>query len=220
MRFLTDWDNPIINVIAKAFDLFILTLLWIFLCCTVIGIGPACVALYYSVVKTIRRDRSSSVKEFLRSIKDSWKVSLPIGLLVAIFIVSTCMIDYPNILILFSYETTYQLFAGILSCLKVLFLLAIMVYIFPIISRFQAGVIKSVTSSVMLLLRHFIATILMILIVVVAAISTIVLPLLIVIVPAATAFVLSFVMEPILLLYTASDDKEVDVEKDQWYLGQ
>lgn len=218
MHFLTDWNNPIIIALGKALDLFILTLLWVFLCCTVVGIGPASVALYYAVVKTIRRDRSSAIKEFFRSIKDSWKVSIPIGLLIAVFIVSACMIDYPNILILFSYETTYQLFAGILSCVKVLLLLAVMVFVFPIISRFQVGITKTVTSSIMLLLRHLPSTILMIIVIVAFAILTIVVPLTIVVAPACAALVLSFVLEPILLRYTSEEDKEENEEKDQWYL--
>ena len=50
-------NSPFFRVMSKVFDVIVLSLLWTLCCIPVITIGPATTALYYAIVKSIRKDR-------------------------------------------------------------------------------------------------------------------------------------------------------------------
>ena len=60
-------------------DIFGLSILWIFLCMPVITIGPATAALYYTVVKCVRRREGGTFGHYFRSFRDNLKTGLAVG---------------------------------------------------------------------------------------------------------------------------------------------
>lgn len=68
------WLSTLVDVVG-------LSVLWIALCLPVATIGPATAALYYTVVKCVRRRESGAFGVFLRSFRDNLKTGLKAGLI-------------------------------------------------------------------------------------------------------------------------------------------
>ena len=211
-------DNKFVQIIIKFVNTLVVSFFWTILSLTVIGFGPATMALYHTCVKVIRRDRGTLVKEFFGSIRDGWKTALPVGIIALLLIASGIMIDIPNFLILFIHDTTGELIYGILSGVKLFIALGILIYIFPLISRFHVGVVKAVMLSVVFSFRHFLTTMILVLCTAVAIYALANTPLLMFIMPALYMLGVSCLMEKILKKHMAKEDKELDSKKDQWYL--
>ena len=211
-------DNKFAQIVIKFVDTLIVSFLWIVLCLTVIGIGPATMALYHTCVKVIRRDRGTLLKEFFGSIREGWKTAIPAGIIAVILILSSIMIDIPNFLVLFIHETNMQLFYGILSAVKLFIALGILIYIFPLISRFRVGIVKAVMLSVVYSFRHFLTTVGLVLGTLLAIFASANTPVLVFIMPALYMLGVSCLMERILKKHMTKEDRELDPNKDQWYL--
>ena len=68
---------------SKIFDLVVLSALWLALCLPVVTIGPATAALYYTVVKCIRRGEAEPLQNFFRSFRGHFKVGAVSGVIAA-----------------------------------------------------------------------------------------------------------------------------------------
>ena len=211
-------ENKFAQIVIKFVDVLIVSFLWTILTLTIVGFGPATMALYHTCVKVIRRDRGTLVKEFFGSIRDGWKTALPVGIVALILIASGILIDIPNFLILFIHETTTQLIYGVLATIKLFIALGILIYIFPLISRFHIGLVKAVILSVIFAFRHFLTTIILVLGTLLAIYATANTPMLMFVMPAVYMMGVSCLMEKILKKHMTKEDKELDASKDQWYL--
>ena len=69
------WLSTLVDVVG-------LSVLWIALCLPVVTIGPATAALYYTVVKCVRRRESGAFGCYLRSFRDNLKPGLQTTLIV------------------------------------------------------------------------------------------------------------------------------------------
>ena len=69
------WLSTLVDVVG-------LSVLWIFLCLPVVTAGPATAALYYAVVKCVRRRESGAFGHYLRSFRSSFKTGLRATLVV------------------------------------------------------------------------------------------------------------------------------------------
>lgn len=68
-------DNPLFVFIGKAVDILLLSILWLVLSLPVVTIGAASTALYYTMIKNVRRERGMLLKEFFCSFKLNFKQS-------------------------------------------------------------------------------------------------------------------------------------------------
>lgn len=211
-------DNEFIKVINNITDMVLLSLLWILMCCTIVGIGPATVALYYAIVKSIRRDRGSTFKAFFHAIKENWKTSLLFGLLLGAFGVSIFIYDAPNIVAYFTLDNRPNVILIMISFLKLFILSGLFLYLFPLISRFEVTISGAVLTSLLLAIRHVLATIAMCIILLVGFFVISFAPFLLVIMPAAIVYAQSFLLEPIFKQVMSENNKTMDENEDQWYL--
>lgn len=210
-------DNGLARAINKITDMILLSLLWVLLCCTVIGIGPATVGLYYAVAKSIRRDRGSVLTEFFHAIKQNWKISLIIGILLTAFGLSVLFFDIPNIVAFFTLDDPGSLIWTIFSFLKIFVFIGISLYVFPMISRYNVTTAGVVLTSLLLSLKHIFSTLSMCAIVFAGAYVIQFHPLWLGIVPACVVYILTFFLEPILKTLMSEQDK-ANMQDDPWYL--
>lgn len=209
-------NSKITQALEKVADVIILSIYWVLTTLTIIGAGSAGVGLYHAAAKSLRRDRGSVSRAFFSAIKDSWKATLPIGLILAVFGVSVYLVDVPNLVNLLAYDSTGELVLGIISCVKILFVVAIALYILPILSRFQVGAVRAFAFSVMLALRHL-GTTLYLLVLLALCIGLVVWQsVLILAVPAVFAILWSRSLDRVLKLYMPDADTQTD--DDRWYL--
>ena len=69
MRGIFGSDSRLMKVLGKIFDIGYLSIVFIIFSLPVVTIGASLTALYYAVVKVIRRDRGYVFQEFFRSFK-------------------------------------------------------------------------------------------------------------------------------------------------------
>ena len=81
---LFNMNNFFFRFMGKLFDTVALSIVYVLVCIPIVTIGPATSALYYSTVKSIRRDRSYPIKEFFKAFKRDFKQSFIVGLILVV----------------------------------------------------------------------------------------------------------------------------------------
>lgn len=218
MKDFFNYDNKFIQVMNKVADMMIISTLWLLLCLTVVGIGPACTAAYHAMAKAVRYERESAFKEFFRALKNSFWKSLFYGILLTIFAISIYFVDIvANVDFLFNNAAPngWDLF---LLIVKTVILVVLALYVFPILSRFNMPISRIFLSSLLLSVRHLLSTILMTVALLAVTYAVISFPYLVFVVPGAFAFLQTYPMEKIMRAHMTEEDKEEDESIDQWYL--
>lgn len=178
-------DNTVFTFINKIVDLIWLSVLWSFISLPLllaalyiifgfenpgmlpiiampIGcalIGPASAALYYAVVKVIRRERGYATRCFFHSLKENFKQGLLSSMLFGLFL----GILYVDLLIAphtMENQTMVSLLSGVLLASGI-FALFILLWINPILSRFTVTLKELIKNSFFTAIRCIVRTIIM-----------------------------------------------------------
>lgn len=192
-----------------------------------ITIGPASAALYYAIVKVIRRERSYATKCFFHSFKQNFKTGALSSLIFG-FIAAVLLVDFFYIPVYAESEEMIGTMNGILISVAALQLF-VLSWINPILSRFTVSFKDLFKYSLLLSMRSLFRTIIM------AAFwggsaylfnwilwntdqGSGVILLLPLFYPALSALLRSFLIEPVFKKMTPeqSDDAE-ETGKDAWY---
>ncbi len=80
---MVKYDNPIFNTLNKIADCAFLCLLWFVFSLPVVTVGAASTALYYTVVKVIRKENGHVFPEFFSYFKENFKQSTVLWLIYA-----------------------------------------------------------------------------------------------------------------------------------------
>lgn len=211
--------NALFRWCAKLFDLIVLSVLWAMLSVPIVTMGPATAALYYTVVKCIRRGEPEPYRNFFACFRLNFKVGAIAGILVAALAA----------LALFLYSTLLAMALGgvraaYLLCVAysvlLLVLLGVAAFLFPVLSRFTLGLGALFVKSFQLALRHLPSTVIVALIVLQAGTSMLRYLYPVLILPGFAALLISLFLERIFVKYTpteepaAQDDEEAE---HPWY---
>ena len=242
-------DNRFFTFMGKVFDVLVLNTIWLLICVplpvlTIVWIGktenflpliltlitllpvvPATTALYYAMVKSVRRERSYSIKEFFRSFLRNFKQG---SILTVIFValISVLSIDFQYATKLMEAENSMgSLYFGVFIVIVILFG-SMYLYVCPILSRFEMKLSGILKTAFIMGVRHLLTTIgLFVLLVVVLLGCYLVLPG-IFFLPATAMLLATFLVEPVFKRYMP-EKEEVQVDefgdaigqtKDEWYL--
>ena len=195
---------------GKIFDVVFVSLLWLLCCLPIITIGPATTALYYCVVKSIRRERGYIAKEFFHSFKVNFKQGTIVGLIFTVF----------AIVMSFNFYIVKQMEGKLGSILfgiyiaMCLFITITAIYAFPNLSRFTLTLKNLFKNSIIMAIRHLPFTIIMGAIIVISAGLMYIIPITALFIPGVACLILSFMMEKILKKYTPEDAGRPDA----WYM--
>ena len=214
---LLDPNSEFMQAMEGIFYLIVLGLFWLLLGFTIIGIGPASVALYYAVVKSVRKGRGAPFAEFCSALKlkQNWLTALIIHVLLLLFGWVLYAYDWNYILVWIQTGTILDPIQTVLAILKIFFFLGIVCYVYPIISRFQISIPKAFMLSLFFCLRYFWITILAVLLLGLAVLIALAYPALSWLLPGIFVWLLSYPMESVLRKYVPDADKNVS---DPWYL--
>jgi len=214
-------DNKFFVLMSKIFDVMVLGLMWLVFCLPIITIGPASTALYYTMVKVVRRERSYLLKEFFRSFKLNFKQGAIITLIYAVLI-ALMYFDFAYVRELSEAGSKYgaMLFGAFL--MLAIFAVFTVVYIFPLLSRFTVTVKNLFKWSFFMAIRHILWTVLFAALFIGTALmlyfSFFYMPPLIIFLPGIYTLIVSFPMEHIFKRYMPVEE-ETDEESgvDHWY---
>lgn len=218
MKSVLNPENKFFDGIRKIMYIILLSVLWTLCSIPILTIGPATAALYFAVVKSVRKERSYPVKEFFKEFKRNAKQGI---FLAIIFIVVGFASGWADYLILFpslKLENKIDFLCVLLLTFKVLLFLSVFIHAFPLISRFRVRILKALETSLVLAFTELPKTVLLILIVAVSVLMCSIELLLLGVIPAATALILSYILEPIYQkYYKVSDLDGSNGILDPWY---
>lgn len=212
-------DNAFFSFMGKAFDMLILNVVWVILCIPIVTIVPATTAMYYSVVKVIRKERSYALKEFWRSFKMNIKQGsvLSIFLAVAVYIM---FIDFQYAWQLVQQqESSGSMMFGVFFVIA-LIITGIVLYLVPVLSRFEMKLFGLIKTAFFMSTRHLPTTILLIVLWLGMALLIYLTTIGIFFFPVIGILLSSFLIERVFKKYMPKKDEVAGEEegKDLWYL--
>ena len=212
---LFSYDSPIIQSINKIVDCVILSIIWLIFSIPVITFGASTSALYYTVNKVIRHNRSHVWREFWGSFKANFKQSTIVWLILLVF---TYVLGI-DCIFLYNMIKAGTIASWILAPFVVTALFVIMwaIYTFAYISRFTNGLKAIMKNSAFFVIRHLLRSILLAVIFVASVALFMFLPIVIVVLPTVSMFFMTVILESIFEKYMSDEDLEAEAERNQVY---
>ena len=136
-------NSPVIAFLNKMTDLILLNILYIICCLPIVTIGAATTAMYYVCIISIRQGDGYVVKRFFSSFRSNFKQAtilwipmLFVGLIMGF-----------DLLFWYRMGTVFSKVMFILSMVVALFLVMVGMYIFPILSKFEGTVGRTIKNA-------------------------------------------------------------------------
>ncbi len=153
-----DLDSPLMSFLNKTADLVWLNILYIICCIPIITIGAATSALYYVTMKMTANEEGYITKSFFKAFKDNFKQATIIWL-GAILVYFIFIMDFRFLITMEG--TLGKVVYVLISAVAILFTF-MMVYIFPLLAKFENTIKNSLKNAFLISIRHFPYTILLI----------------------------------------------------------
>lgn len=150
-------DNPVMEFIAKIFDLVVLNLIFIFSCVPVITIGASTSALSYVTLKMVRGEDPYIWRNFWKSFRQNFKQ----GTLVWIFSILIFICLGMDFYIINSQNTSLFAVVRILLWIVCAVALSVFLYVFPVISHFVCTTKQALKNALLMTFGHLPYTLVM-----------------------------------------------------------
>lgn len=216
-------DGGIMCFLTKVSDICIISILWLIFCIPVVTLGASTTAAYYTMVKVVRRERGTVLKEFFKSFTQNLKDSMIINI---VYLFLFGILGF-NIYCMYQElgntdnGIAFQMLFIYLALL--LLLITICIYTYPVLSRFEMKRFTLVKFSVLIMIRNFPVSLLLLAIFIISFIIMVVCPLGVLFVPGVCLYLYSFFMEKILRKYMTeemivvwdgvTEEKEIEIEE-------
>lgn len=208
---MNEWfstDGPIFTWLDRLGQMILLSLVWLVGCMPILTVATSTTALYYAVIKSVRRGRGDALKEFFHSYKANLRRGIPITAVVLLL----GAVLYANAHITLAQGNGALPTANLVG-LAILLLLT--VYICPILSRFTMRVRDVWKLSFVMAIRFLPYTLLLAAgtaVVVTAQVFLLPMPT-VLIIPSAWCLLTTYPVEKALRAYMP----EKQPEDDAWY---
>lgn len=211
--------NSFVKIGNDAIDLLWAGILWLVLSLPVVTIGPASCALYYTVVKVVRRKRETVFRAFFYSFRQNLRQGVAVTLIYAVWagMMAGIIGGYQR-------DTVPYLNGNILVILLVLtgipFLLTI-VYIIPVISRFSMKLSGQFQFALVLAVKNLPYTVYLIFLMGLAALILYRFTSWVFVLPGFYALISSFIVERILVGYMKKEGRSFgQLDEEAWYMEE
>lgn len=213
MRGFFNLENGFFQTLSKLFDLVFVSILWVFFSMPVITMGPATVALYYVVVKVIRKERGYVFAEFWKCFKENFLT----GIIYMAVILGIGFVFYFNFEVINLHNTKANLILFYIYWMFLFVISSTVVYLFPLLSRFSLKRFQLVKMSLMVSMKHLPKTLIILLVVVISGVAMYIMPALTAILPGACALITSFSLEKVMKHYLPKPEEGTPEEDLEWY---
>lgn len=207
MNALFNLDNGFFRFMGKVCDMILLDILVLILCLPVVTIGPALTALFYVTMKIVRDEEGYVFKGFFKSFKQNFVQ----GFLLEFIVAAAALILYFDIGVVNNWMTEdNSLLIRLLFFALIGFALictVTVVYIFPVLAKFDNPTKKVLVNSVMMAVKHLPNSVLMVVVIVAAGVSVYIYPIMIFFVIGLAAFINSFILRRIFDNYIKVDSE-------------
>lgn len=132
------YNNPIIGFLVKIANMMIVSFYWVVCCIPVVTIMPATAALFHSVNKVVFGSGSGLTRDFFNALKGAWKPGVWLSLLVAAM-AGLLYLGIHSALQLWRSGVFGAIYMAV-GVLIALILLPAVIYIGPVLAKFEGGV--------------------------------------------------------------------------------
>ncbi|MBE5848429.1 MAG: DUF624 domain-containing protein [Lachnospiraceae bacterium] len=153
-------DGPLTFILNTIADLVILNILTILFCIPVVTAGASLTAMYYVLIKMVRHEESYVAKMFFRSFRQNLFQATVIWICVMLGTAGLFCMNRA-----FSEDASMHTMQILIGVVSILFLCGI-VYIFPVLSKFDNSIRATVRNAYLMSMLHLPKTILIFAIVV------------------------------------------------------
>lgn len=209
-------DNPLMCTINKIIDIVVLSLLWTLCSLPIITVGASCSALYYAIVKSVRKDRSHASREFWRGFKANLKQGVVFEFFWCIFAFMMLISDIPLAMSFLDTGKIQNTILLLLFAVKTILLLGSVCWFYPLLSRYKQPLLNLLKATLYLFFRHFFISLLAIILLVLTVALLLAEPLLLAVIPGVAFYLISFLLEP--ALRELCDATPGQNKEDTWYL--
>lgn len=211
---LFDLDNGFFRFMGKVFDMIVLNILCLITCIPIVTIGPSITALYYVAMKLVRDEEGYVVRGYFKAFKENFKKAFIIELIVAV----CAALLYVDITVTYQWmqQDTGFLIRLLFYALVGLTLLAVVsvVYVFPVLAKFENTVKKILINSIMMSVRHLSWSVLMVVVIIAAGVAVYIYPIAIFFVIGAAAAINSIILRKIFDNYIKIDSEGKVIEEE------
>ncbi|MBO6064980.1 MAG: DUF624 domain-containing protein [Lachnospiraceae bacterium] len=215
MSKIFDVDNKFFSTLSKIWDLMVVDFL--FIITLPAFIGPSCTALYYAIVKNIRKSRGYPSKTFFHSFKQNFKQAAIIGI-GQLIIGGGLIFSYTFATAMDAKSYIGQVYYWLVLILAILFVM-VSIYVYPILSRFTMKTKDILHLSLYMSFRHLPTTMfgLIGIVAIVLIGDYLLLSPFVLLAPAVYVLILSFMMEKVLRAYMPKKEDQDEIEQEAWY---
>lgn len=203
----------ILEAAGKLADTVALSVLWLLCCIPVITVIPASTALYYTVMKNLRRGRGNLFRVFWNSFLANMKQGILLNAAICIYGLIT--LNWLMFAGRFEVTTAQGLLYKIISRVFLLSGIFSQVYLCPVLSRFHGSVKAVFMGAVYMSYRYFLTSLCAVILLTGVLYIVYVLPVSILVAPALYMLLLSLLVERNLKKYVECLNAG---DADQWYL--
>lgn len=214
---LFNLDNKFFQGLNKVIDCICLSFMWLLLCIPLVTAGAATTALYYTVNKVIRNNRSYIWKEFWHAFRLNFKQSTIVWVIVFLLyslLTFDCYVMYQFAKQGASYGSLYIVFVVIM-----LFVTMWVIYLFPYLARFEIKTRLLLKNCALIAIGNIGKTILLLILLVAAVLICYVFPPALLLIPAVYMLLANYILEKIFLKYMSPEDIEAEKERNQEYFN-
>lgn len=157
---LFNYDNPVWRFIGRLGDMIILNIIWVIFSLPVFTIGASTTALYYCTLKIVRDEDNGNLRMFLHSFRQNFRQATVIWLILAAVGVLLGFDLYFFRNVLKGAPTARFVFSALTSALILLWVFE-MLYVWPLLSRFDNTVKNTMKNAFFLSIRYIGSTLAM-----------------------------------------------------------
>lgn len=137
------------EILNKLGEIILLNIVFLICCVPVLTIGSALTSFYYAMIKSVRRERGGPVREFMSSMKRT----LGKGILLTIGIIVWMTLLYLGVRMAWTGAGETVTFTLALYTVAILLSGCVLIYIFPVLSRFEMRMAQIIKLSFVMSIR-------------------------------------------------------------------
>lgn len=143
-------DNKVLQVLAAIGDLMVLNLLWILCCLPMVTAGASTTALYYSLLKMVRKEETYPAKMFFRAFRQNLKQSIPLTILLLL----VCAILYVDLNVARNTAIHFGTLLSILVAALFVVFAVVASYVFPLLAQFENTIKGTLKNALFMSIWH------------------------------------------------------------------
>lgn len=217
MSAIFNYDNKFSQGMNKLVNIFFISVLWLVWCVPIVTVGASTTAMYYTVNKVLRHNRSYVFKEFWSAFKSNFKQSTILWL---ILLAVGALMSVDAYIMKAFYEAGSEIGKMyVVFYILILFEIIYSIYIFANLARFENTNKQILKNAAIMSIAHLPWSLLMLALLALVVFLDLLLPPLIIVLPAVYMWLCNLILEKIFRKYMSDESLLEEEERNREYYG-